>query len=250
MCGIFGLSLGKGLSTNEINDVSKDINNFVDLSIVRGSDTFGININYDNNNYVYKTNSNPKKAIKQLSYKNFIQQHLLNATKQKNFFNYFGQTRLVTNGTKFLYKNNQPITLNRISGLHNGIIFFDEEHKINENHKQNYESFEMKSDSLNFFEKLENQTEENGLSSTENFINLVNEIEGNFSIAFSDLKDQVILISSNCGSLYYFYDKFTKSLIYASEKAGKVVSLESTQFRNYWFSPKNKLGYYRIKNKY
>ena len=42
----------------------------------------------------------------------------------------------------------------------------------------------MKSDSLNFFEKLENQTEENNLSSTENFVNLVNEIEGNFSIAF------------------------------------------------------------------
>ena len=141
--------LGKGLSINEINDVSKDINNFVDLSIVRGSDTFGININYDNNNYVYKTNSNPKKAIKQPSYKNFIQQHLLNATKQNNFFNYFGQTRLVTNGTKFLYKNNQPITLNRISGLYNGIIFLMKNTKL-VSHKQNYESFEMKSDHLIF----------------------------------------------------------------------------------------------------
>ena len=64
MCGIFGFSLGRGLNSNEIDYVKKDVRSFVNLSILRGSDTFGININSDNNNYVFKSNLNPKIAIK------------------------------------------------------------------------------------------------------------------------------------------------------------------------------------------
>ena len=33
-----------------------------------------------------------------------------------------GQTRLVTNGSKFSYKNNQPLLTNNIIGVHNGIF--------------------------------------------------------------------------------------------------------------------------------
>ena len=33
MCGIFGFSLGKNLSVQEISSVKSDIKNFVDLSI-------------------------------------------------------------------------------------------------------------------------------------------------------------------------------------------------------------------------
>ena len=33
-----------------------------------------------------------------------------------------GQTRLVTNGSKFSYKNNQPLLTNNIIGIHNGIF--------------------------------------------------------------------------------------------------------------------------------
>ena len=70
MCGIFGFSVGKGLSSNNTNHIKNDVKNFVNLSIPRGSDTFGININYDNKSYVYKTNINPKNAIKQEFIKN------------------------------------------------------------------------------------------------------------------------------------------------------------------------------------
>ena len=230
MCGIFGFSVGRGLSFNKTNDVKNDLKNFINLSIPRGSDTFGLNINYDNNSYVYKTNTNPKDAINQKLYKNFIDKHLILASKNKTFLNYFGQTRLVTNGSKFLYKNNQPITLKRIIGLHNGIIFFNNEHKLEENQKQNYESFDMKSDSLSFFEELEKKVEETKLSSVECFIQFVNQIEGNFSISFLDLNDQIILISSNCGSLYYFYDEKSKIFVYASEKNILTTFIKNSNF--------------------
>tara|TARA_B100001093_G_C26424533_1_gene841287 strand:- start:240 stop:446 length:207 start_codon:yes stop_codon:yes gene_type:complete len=64
MCGIFGFSLGRNLSLAENSSVKKDIKNFVKLSIKRGTDAFGINVNFDNNNYIYKSNSNPKIVIK------------------------------------------------------------------------------------------------------------------------------------------------------------------------------------------
>ena len=124
MCGIFGFSVGRGLSSNKTNHVRNDLKNFVNLSIPRGSDTFGLNINYDNKSYVYKTNTNPKNAINQKLYKEFIDKHLNLASKNKNFLNYFGQTRLVTNGTKFLYKNNQPITLGQYKGKKVVLYFY------------------------------------------------------------------------------------------------------------------------------
>ena len=154
ICGIFGFSLGRNLSLSENSLVKKDIKNFVKLSIKRGTDAFGINVNFDKNNYIYKSNSNPEIAIKKKEYIKFIDEKLNLASSQKNFFNYFGQTRLVTNGSKFFYKNNQPISLKRIAGLHNGIIHFDDEKEI-DNSKKNYESFQMKSDTVSFFEKLE-----------------------------------------------------------------------------------------------
>jgi glucosamine--fructose-6-phosphate aminotransferase (isomerizing) len=217
MCGIFGFSLGKNLSVQEISSVKSDIKNFVDLSITRGSDTFGININFDKINYIFKSNSNPKTVIKKREYNEFINEKLKLASDQKPFFNYFGQTRLVTNGTKFFYKNNQPISLKRITGLHNGIFLFSDEEKLNQN-KKNYESFQMKSDSLTFFEKLEKKAEETDESIIKCFIEFVKEIDGNFSIALTDLKEQVLLISSNCGSLYYSHDIENKIFAYASEK--------------------------------
>ena len=243
MCGIFGFSLGRNLSPNETNSVKNDIKNFVKLSIKRGSDTFGISINFDKNNYIYKSNSNPKIAIKKKEYNKFIDEKLKLASNQKSFFNYFGQTRLVTNGTKFFYKNNQPISLKRITGLHNGIIFFNGEKELDQN-KKNYESFQMKSDSLSFFEKLEKKCEENNESSFKCFMKFIAEIDGNFSIAFTDLKEQILLISSNCGSLYYLHDNKKKIFIYASEKKILEKIIESSSF----FSD-NKLEIKKILNK-
>ena len=217
MCGIFGFSLGRNLSLTEISSVKRDIKNFVKLSITRGTDAFGININYDENNYIYKSNSNPKIAIKRKEYNKFIDEKLKLASSQKTFFNYFGQTRLVTNGSKFFYKNNQPVSIKRITGLHNGIIHFDDEKEL-DNSKKNYESFQMKSDTVSFFEKLEKKTEESNESIIKCFMELIEEIDGTFSIAFMDLKEQILLISSNTGSLYYFHDIEKKSLFMLLKK--------------------------------
>ena len=68
----------------------------------------------------------------------------------------------------------------------------------------------MKSDSFSFFEQLEKKNEQNKEPIIKSFIDFTSEIDGNFSVAFSDLKEQILLISSNCGSLYYFNDSQKK----------------------------------------
>ena len=129
MCGIFGFSSGKSLLNDEIFQIKKDIETFTNLNLKRGSDAFGINIHFENKNYIFKSNSNPHISIKSKSYNTFINEKLNMLCKSRSSFNYFGQTRLVTNGTKFLYNNNQPIVTKNIIGLHNGIFFFNEKKK-------------------------------------------------------------------------------------------------------------------------
>ena len=58
----------------------------------------------------------------------------------------------MTNGSKFSYLNNQPLITENIVGIHNG-IFTNLDHSPSDK-TINYESFNVKSDSLIFFEEL------------------------------------------------------------------------------------------------
>ena len=109
---------------------------------------------------------------------------------------------MVTNGSKFSYNNNQPLQTKNIIGVHNGIFTnlnnYDDEKTIN------FESYSVKSDSLTFFENISNLSEDqNFLFSYQKYMQ---EIVGNYSIAFTFKNENKILISSNCGSLYYYHD--------------------------------------------
>ena len=106
MCGIFGASLNISNSL-EANYLSKDLNYQISQSQKRGSDTFGLYIKENDKNSVFKINQEPLKAIKRKDFKIFIDEKLINS-KSENF-SLIGQTRLVTNGSKFSNKNNQLI---------------------------------------------------------------------------------------------------------------------------------------------
>ena len=199
MCGIFGASLNISNSL-EANFLSKDLNYLISQSQKRGSDTFGLYIKENDKNSVFKINQEPLEAIKRKDFKIFIDEKLINS-KSENF-SLIGQTRLVTNGSKFSNKNNQPLVTKNIIGVHNGIFVNLE---TNDSLKtKNYESISIKSDSLKFFEKLSE------LSLNQDFIKeyflYLSNLRGNYSIAYS-LKDyNEIILSSNCGSLYYYHD--------------------------------------------
>ena len=199
MCGIFGVSSKLSLQNN-LDKIKHDINLFIQNSKIRGSDTFGISIKTNNQNCIYKTNEKPTRAIKRDDYSSFLSEYLKNEVNEN--IQIIGQTRLVTNGSKFSYQNNQPLISKNIIGVHNGI--FTNLEKINEDKTINYESYNVKSDSLTFFEKLSDFVDK------KNFIDLylsyLKRIIGNYSISFFVKNENKIYISSNCGTLYYYYD--------------------------------------------
>ena len=120
------------------------------MSEKRGSDTFGISFKLDKKIIIYKINEKPLKAINKIDYLKFLDLNIKNEINDT--LQLIGQTRLVTNGSKFSYSNNQPLQSENIVGVHNGI--FTNLQSYSENKTENLESYNIKSDSLKFFEQV------------------------------------------------------------------------------------------------
>ena len=178
MCGIFGINFKNKDNLKKI--IPADIKLLSNLSRSRGQDTFGICISTKENEKIYKQNIDPKKALKREDFKDFIASSL-NLAEENDSILINGQTRLVTNGTKFVFENNQPIITKNILGTHNGIIV--NKNFENNNEKINFEGYMIKSDSLLFFEDLNNLFSRDKKNFTENLKNyLKNIIFCNYSI--------------------------------------------------------------------
>ncbi|MAJ50027.1 MAG: hypothetical protein CMB82_00210 [Flammeovirgaceae bacterium] len=217
MCGIFGFSYLSNNETNKFSIIENDIKLFTQLSKIRGSDTFGISASSEKKNFVYKVNADPEKAIKRKDYNFFLKNSIDEINSDSNkFLTFIGQTRLVTNGTKFLYVNNQPIIVKNIIGVHNGII-------VNTDHATaektvNLEGHNIKSDSLEFYENLDKIFHKNN-NFIIDYLNYLKSVIGNYSIAFRTLDSSKIILSSNCGALYYLYHEDKNFLVFSSEKS-------------------------------
>ena len=209
MCGIFGFSKKIELEKN-FENIFNDIKKIVNLSQTRGSDTFGISFYNKNKNFVYKINQKPNLAIKRDEFKKFLLNNLI--SEKNNELILIGQHRLVTNGSKFSYVNNQPLITKNVVGVHNGIFTNLDQSPTDKT--INYEAYNVKSDSLIFFEKLSKIAENNKF--LKNYINYIDKIIGNYSIAYFLKNERKIFLSSNCGSLYYSYEN--NFFCFASEK--------------------------------
>jgi len=216
MCGIFGFSYNQSDKIKNISLINNDIKLFAQLSRIRGSDSFGVSISNSTKDFIYKINTDPKKAVNRNEYKNFLKEGVVSLDDKNNFLSVLGQTRLVTNGTKFLYANNQPIITKNIIGVHNGILV---NYKYLETDKTiNLEGHNIKSDSLEFYENLEKINGKNNGSFLPDYLSYIKERTGNYSIAFKISGTSKMILASNCGALYYFYDEKTNFFAFSSEK--------------------------------
>ena len=212
MCGIFGVSaILDGKRSLNLKNLRNELKVFVNISKKRGSDTFGFLIRSEKENYIYKINENPSKAIQRNDMKNLLNYGFLNKEIKK--ITVIGQTRLVTNGSKFSNKNNQPLITKNVIGVHNG-IFTDFE--LDSTETINKEGNTINSDSLLFYEKLSSFYDNKNF--VNDFIKLIKISKGNFSIAYTLKNHNHIFLASNCGSLFYYYDKDSNFFAYSSEK--------------------------------
>ena len=214
MCGIFGLILNKESNYNW-NFIKDTINYLFLLSETRGKEACGISFYMGNDFFCYKKDLPAHKVIKTREYEiflnNFKNKILITNNIIKNYIVSIGHTRLATNGTEENIYNNQPIVLENIVGVHNGIVVNTE--KLSQDFSLS--KMQGNTDSEVIF-SLVNTFIKNGLSIKETMIKLFKNVEGSVSIAVLVPKEKSLFLGTNTGSIYYY--KNNELFIFCSEK--------------------------------
>ena len=104
MCGIFGIAISDNKNTRQdINEYQNILNDLFILSESRGKEASGLATLTDDGIDILKSPLAAAKLCRTEKYKN-----LISNINDKNYFACIGHSRLVTNGTASLNKNNQP----------------------------------------------------------------------------------------------------------------------------------------------
>ena len=219
MCGIFGLVANKNFYVNYPNKIKEIASSLFMLSQTRGSEAAGIAINNSHSLNVLKDASSPKQFIKSKEYKYLLSNSLdeysasyENFKSAENFhFSLIGHSRLVTNGDQSESLNNQPVIVDGLVGVHNGII--TNENQLLKDHSDITKSTNLDSELLfKLFDK-------NFLIENDSFYSIrktLNQIKGSVSVAYFNLKNHNLNLATNTGSIFYL--KNNDLFIFASER--------------------------------
>ncbi len=210
MCGIFGIVLreNNGFSKNLTINVIKKL---FRLSESRGKESSGLAIIDKDYIQICKSNLSAKDMLSLKEFNNFINKNL-KKEKIDEGLTFIGHTRLVTNGSDEIHYNNQPVINDDSIAIHNGIIVNDE--NIWEKYPELKREYQIDTEIL--LKLISYYYSNNHL-----IINSVNkaykQIKGNTSVAVAFKDFDYLMLATNNGSLYYFFDEEMKYLIFASE---------------------------------
>ena len=215
MCGIFGFAV-KNKSDLSKKDLKDAISILSKLSERRGREAAGISAAYGNNIAVYKQPTGASAMLKGRGFKNFIDKlqepaYLKGAVKAPVMV--ICHTRLVTNGSQVLSDNNQPIIAGHITGIHNGIVT-----NAGDLASRHFKSENLTgSDSavlLRLIDKFYNET--GSLKSAVS--KAYSEIAGSASVALFSDDCNALMLATNTGSVYYYFDAELGIFVFASEQ--------------------------------
>lgn len=216
MCGIFGIVANQKskISFLELNGILDYL--FV-LSESRGKESAGIAIkSFENKSIQVLKKSIP--ATQMIQSKEF--RDYLDSALGVNFHNrvlnspisIIAHARLVTNGSGEQNENNQPVIKAGNVAVHNGIIVnVDEIWKkysdLNRNFEVDTEVF------LELFTEFKKHSSPIGA-----LRNVYQEIYGSASVALLSDSEEEILLSTNTGSLYTYFDRKRNIFVFSSER--------------------------------
>ena len=214
MCGIFGLAINPKVNFDNRHIIDL-VNNLFLYSETRGKESAGIAFHSGNSIKVLKEAGSPRKFIKNDNYKRLfkktVDDYKNNDEKKDLSFSLIGHSRLVTNGLQYKEVNNQPVVLDNLVGVHNGIITNEE--KLWAANKKLNKQFDVDSEILL---KLINYNLENEGSLEIASKKTFNEIEGSASFATYFSKSTFLLQLIQEAFLYQ--DLHKKFFIFASER--------------------------------
>lgn len=217
MCGIFGIVIHRDsqVKSRVVERVLKDL---FRLSESRGTEASGIAVLSDTSISVLKHSLPAARLIGSVEYQNFLRHHLLEpldatGTRGHVALAAIGHCRLVTNGSQECHYNNQPVISSGMVCIHNGIVAnVDDLWRRFEDLKRMFDV-----DTEIALKLILRFREETGSLVTA-IRKTYGEIEGAASVAvlFEDL--DVLLLSTNNGSLFVCQDTNSKAWVFASEK--------------------------------
>lgn len=209
MCGIFGLLVPPATPLGA-GELRRAIDRLFRLSESRGKEAAGLAIRAGNEIQVYKRNVPATAFLREERYRAMFRNDHIDPDSA---IAAIGHSRLVTNGSEELHRNNQPVITSDTVGIHNGIIVNAED--LWQRFNQLQRSAEVDSEVL--FRLLRLFLAEGsplGAATLETFTHT----RGQASIAalFSDL-DRLLLYTNN-GSLYVATHPGSAVFLFASER--------------------------------
>jgi glucosamine 6-phosphate synthetase-like amidotransferase/phosphosugar isomerase protein len=188
MCGIGGVILiDKNRTKREIQEIRKITKRLLLELENRGSDSSGITV----------INKNHVKVFKQpIEAKQFVNMKLFNDMLERITNNTKGillHTRAVTQGSKENNLNNHPIVAGDIIGVHNGIIYNDDE--IFQNFRQHFKR-QAEVDSEAIFRLINHYLKRDSFRDIRSIKKALKKLRGSMAIAFID--------RFNIGSFYLY----------------------------------------------
>jgi len=122
MCGIFGFVCPPGTAPGHAR-LHGAIRSFVALSEARGRDATGVALVLPAEIAVYRRPMAPSLVLEHPEFRRFLDEGLPpDGQPVPGEVAGLGHCRLVTNGTQILEHNNQPVLLDEVVGVHNGIV--------------------------------------------------------------------------------------------------------------------------------
>jgi asparagine synthetase B (glutamine-hydrolysing) len=127
MCGIFGFVCPPGTARDH-SRLQQTIRSFIELSEPRGREATGVALVLPAEIAVYRRPMAPSRVLANPEFGRFLDRALpAEQSPPAVELAGLGHCRLVTNGTQILERNNQPVLLSDVVGVHNGIVTNPEE---------------------------------------------------------------------------------------------------------------------------
>lgn len=213
MCGIFGMLIGNDSSIlrNEKQDLTKML---IASAQTRGRDSSGIMVHdgFSDEYRIFKGSLPIKELSRSSEFRNCLRESAKRSDDENSIFFLMGHSRLATNGSQRSQDNNQPVVIDSIMAIHNGIIVNDEE--LWSRHSHLRRSYEVDTE---IYLALLNDSLKSGADLHHALEEVNAQIEGTASMAIVLTDMKTLLLHSNNGSLYVL-SNLKNVLVFASEQ--------------------------------
>lgn len=249
MCGIFGF-IAKPQANISSGKLSVLLDRLYQLSESRGKESVGCHLYLPAHKEAWTLKA-PKTAsafLKSPEYQRLVTSSLMGAySADRNQLSepvsLLAHSRLVTNGTSALERNNQPVCVNGVTMIHNGIVVNVEQLWADNRHLERQAEVDTEVLAALLSDQLSS-----GKCPAQATAYVYSQIEGAASVAWSHEQGDWVILATNTGDLYYFVDKEAGYLAFASEKfilaqaLSKIGKAEDELRRLEWLEPNNGLN--------